>query len=184
MFAYCLNNPVIYFDTLGYVPTSTIDIDGDGDDECYVYEYTKTIVTCYRCILYVKTEVTGRVYIYTDVDTDFFEDASNWPSGFNSETDLLVGDFTNQDNPTMYAYQAQKVNSYYRENILDCMLQYDEDFNTGWNRTKDSLMTEWRAHMLLGGKLGVKRSQNVEFDKNEEGKGYKYYFKKAWDSIF
>ena len=45
-------------------------------------------------------------------------------------------------------------------------------------------MTEWKAHMLLGGKLGVKRSQNVDFDNKEEGKGYGYFVKKAINTIF
>ena len=177
MFAYCLNNPAMYSDALGHAPTSTIDIDGDGEDECHVYEYTKTIIKYYRCILTVTTDVSGSVYIYTGVDTSFFEDSSNWPEGFDPETDLLVGDFTNQDNPCMYAYQAQKVNSRYRENILDCLLQYDTDFNTDWDRTKKSLMTEWKGHHSF--QLFSKSAQNIDFDNAEEGKSYWYYTKKA-----
>ena len=182
MFSYCLNNAVIYKDVFGYTPTSTIDIDGDGEDECYVYEYNCIIVQCHGDMMW-SDEVVGRVYIFTGVSTSYFEDSNNLPSGFNSKTDLLVGDFTNQANPCMYAYQAQKVNSYFRGYILDCMLQYDKDFNTAWNRTKDSLLKEWKAHMLFWGDLGVKRAQNVDFDNNEEGKGYKHFFLKAVDAL-
>ena len=182
MFAYCRNSPVLFKDQLGSEPTSSIDINGDGEDDCFVYEYTQTIIECYGDLSLTR-EVTGNVYIFTGVPESFFEDESNWPANFNYQNDLLVADYTDSSNPNMYAYQAQKLRIECRPKVINCLLQYDNDFNTSWNRTRKSLTVEWRAHMWFGGKLGVKRAQNIDFDNKEEGKNYKYFFKKAIDAL-
>lgn len=177
MFAYCLNNPINYADQNGYEPKEAVDVDGDGIIDYYVYSYTYTVG-----ILFWKKQYTGYVYIFVGKSTDYFEDPSNHPDGFNSETDLLVGDYTSSDNPNMYAYRADLTRKQNRSSILECLLQYDEDFNTAWNRTLESLLVEWKEHKRYA--FASDRAKNVDFDNAEEGKDAWYYAKKAWDAVF
>ena len=86
----------------------------------------------------------------------------------------------------MYTYQAQKVKKEYRDEIVDIMLKYDDDFDTKWDRTKDSLIIEWEEHhryRLLGGAS----AKNIDFNNGEEGFSRKDYakkaFKRGWDKI-
>jgi hypothetical protein len=101
-----------------------------------------------------------------------------YPDGFNSSTDILILDLTSEENANMYAYQAQKVNSIYRMKIIACLQQYDEDFNTSWNRTDDSLFTEWESHHFFS--PFDKSAQDIEFDNAEEGWTFEDYLKKAY----
>lgn len=177
MFQYCLNNPVMYEDTLGTEPTSSIDTDGDGEDDCYVYEYHFTIII-YHPESFEIINASGFVYIYTG-KTRSDMDGMSYPEGFNPGTDLLVADLTHETNPTMYAYQAQKVSGSLHKLIAECLIQYDTDFDTSWQRTSSSLVTEWKAHNIFA--PFDSSAQNVDFDNAEEGKKTGYYFKKAFD---
>ena len=103
------------------------------------------------------------------------------PEGFNSQTDVLVADWTNSENPTMYMHQAQKVNSKNREDIINCMQEYAQDYATGWNRTNKSLLTEWKEHNRYA--FASPRAQNIDFDNAEEGMGFWYFLRKAVRSV-
>ena len=105
----------------------------------------------------------------------------------------MVGDLTNQSDTdqkliNMYAYQAQRLKASYRREVLQCMLEYDEDFDTPWERSMDSLLEEWEDHMILGGNLmfgliSFDRSANIDFDNAEEGKDFWYFAQKAFNAI-
>ena len=137
----------------------------------YTYKYTSGIFLW-------KKENTGYVYFYRNIDRDYFDsDSFTYPDGFNEKTDLLIADLTNQQNPNLMAYQAQKVKSKYRDDIIDIMLQYDKDYDTNWERTKKSLQDEWKAHKAYA--LFAKSAQDVDFDNAEEGKGFWYFTEKA-----
>ena len=176
MFTYCNNSPIMLVDNLGNQPTEAIDTDGDGKPDCYVYEYTYI----YRVKTHYTTttwEVTGSVYIFIgrtkrDVET------MGYPEGFNAQTDMLVLDLTNEKDANMYAYQAQKVSCIYRENIIKCLKQYDKDFNTRWERSESSLLTEWQSHHLFA--PFDKSAQDIDFNNQEEGWGFGDYCKKAF----
>ena len=176
MFAYCNNNPVNFTDRNGCEPDEVVDVDGDGEVDYYVYSYTYT-----TGILFWKKQHTGYLYIYVGKTTDYFEDASNRPNNFNSATDLMVGDYTNSNNPNMYAYRADLTKTQYRESILKCLLEYDNDFDTPWNRSISSLMVEWKEHKRYA--WASDRAKNVDFDNAEEGKGFLYYAKKAINAV-
>ena len=176
MFAYCLNNPANYADRNGYEPEEVVDVDGDGVVDYYVYTYTYT-----DGILFWKKQKTGYVYIFVGESMDFFENQSNYPDNFNKETDLLVGDYTVADNPNMYAYRADLINTRHRSSILKCLLEYDDDFHTAWDRTLDSLLIEWREHKRYA--FASDRAKNVDFDNAEEGKNAWYYAQKAWNAF-
>ena len=177
MFMYCNNNPVLFVDISGQEPTEVIDTDGDGKPDCFVYEYTYTyrVKTQYATVTWT---VTGSVYIYTGRTANDME-TIDYPEGFDSHTDLLVADLTGSSNPTMYAYQAQRVNTTYHANIIKCLQQYDLDFNTPWNRTDASLRAEWTSHNLFA--PIDKSAQDIDFDNAEEGWTIWDYLNKAFE---
>ncbi len=191
MFAYCDNNPIMYADDTGYAihPSTVIvnDVGGghskkDNDDikdveevQVYVYEYTSSS-------WFGLKEVVGQVYIYKNVNAAFFEDEKNLPKNFNPKTDIMIGDFTDIENPNMYAYSAHKLNRKHREKVVDIMLRYDETYNTAWNRTKSSVLLEWKEHHRY--RIGGDSARNIDFDNAEEGKDASYYFEKVIDRIF
>ena len=57
----------------------------------------------------------------------------------------MIGDFTNDDNPNLYAYQAQNIDKKHRKYIINIMQQYDKDFDTAWNKIKNTAaqMVSW-----------------------------------------
>ena len=176
MFAYCNNNPVVLVDTNGREPEEAIDTDGDGEVDCYVYTYTYEVG-----ILWWKNEKTGKVYIYTNTRSEQDFKKMVPPEGFNSDTDLLIADWTDHANPTMYAYQAQHIKEKHRSSIVDIMFEYTEDFSKSWERTKSSVLTEWKEHHRYA--VFSARAQNVDFDVAEEGKGFFYFLKKAVEAV-
>ena len=90
---------------------------------------------------------------------------------------MLIADLTNESNPTMFAYQAHKIDSKHRKQIIKIMQKYDEDFNTNWERTDDSLLIEWKEHHKYS--FFHERAQNIDFDNKEEGRTERYFFMKA-----
>lgn len=77
----------------------------------------------------------------------------------------------------MYAYQAQQTSVVAHGAIIEVMQQYDNDFNTPWERTDRSLHIEWNSHNLFAPFSAS--AQNIDFDNEEEGCGYIYYCWKA-----
>ena len=170
MFAYCLNSPVHLVDSMGNTPTEAVDTDGDGEIDYYRYdyEYSYTVYLPYHNYSYEAT-ASGSVYIFPATPIDYFENEENIPDGFNKYTDLLVADIPGAENITFYAYQAQYISARSYNIIAKILMQYDVDFNRGFNRSMESLVSEWHYHMLFGGYLGISRSANVDFDKNGDG---------------
>ncbi len=179
-FAYANGNPVSFVDPFGL----SVDVRGGEKlsqnvtdnqiiPEIYTYNYSYPS----GC---TTIEDSGRVFFYKNVSSKFFEDENNYPEGYDPQKDLLIGDFTNQNNPTLYAYQAHKINNNAHDEIVDIMLKYDETHNTDWERTKESLLIEWREHNRYS--WASARAQNVDFDNNEEGKGFWYFLEKAIDA--
>ena len=180
-FAYANGNPVSFVDPFGLTAergnwAEAVDRDNNGTIDYYIYEYT------YKSgMLWWKEQKIGKVYIFVNVDAKFFENEENRPEDFNSKTDIMIGDFTDAMNPNMYAYQAHKISKKHREKIIKIMLQYDQDFDTPWNRTEDSLLLEWEEHH----KYRISESaKNIDFDNNEENFTRWDFFKKAWNRFW
>ena len=174
MFAYCNNNPVCLADSWGTDPIYKLDINKDGEDDCFVYYYF------YDNFFGGETGI-GYVYIFIGVDRSYFDDESNWPEGYDSRKDLLVAYIIEgkgeKQNPTLYAYQAQKIDKSHRADIVDLLLLFAEDYEIDWRRTADSLLTEWKEHNRYA--LYSKSAQDIDFDRNDEGLGFFDYLKRA-----
>ncbi len=178
----------MYTDINGDAPIKVADLDNDGVDDYYLYTYTYT-----TGFWFWKKEHTGNVHIYTalvygDAD-DYFADSTNIPEGFNSQSDVMVGYFENRNeedvsksNSNMYVYRADRLNSKYRTSVITCMLQFDNDYDTLWDRSEASLLTEWKEHHRYA--LFSTSAKNVDFDNNEEGKGFWYFLGKAWNRFW
>ena len=177
MFAYCNNNPVYLVDKDGDIPEESVDIDGDGNTDYYVYRYTFT-----KRFLGFPVERTGNVYIYTCFSSGSELANVAKPKDFKSSRDLLTAYYieTDYDNPVIYAQQAQKVKKQYRASIIECFQRFDQDFNTPWDRTNESLLVEWQGHHKY---RIAKSAQNIDFDNREEGKPADYYDQKAFNRI-
>ncbi len=172
MYAYCNNNPILFRDGDGCEPEKAVDEDGDGVIDYYIYSYTNT-----TWIFFWEKTYVGYVYIYVGKTRDFFDTPDNYPDGFQQGTDIVIGDFTNYDNPNMYAHQAHLVSSENRAAIIEVMLQYDKDMDTPWERTRSSLELEWRKHDEYS-PFSID-AKNIDFDNGEEGKTGWYYDQKA-----
>ena len=184
IFAYCLNSPVQLKDASGLVPTESVDIDGDGEVDYYRYDYT------YSYLLwiddqFVEQTVSGSVYYFSDIGGPENLDDEDYPEGFNSRYDLMVGYYLDSDdegdNPVMYAYQAHHTAQEAMLPIIKVMQQCDSDFETPWDRTTYSLYVEWDAHRHMA---IHPRAQNVDFDNREEGKNHFYFYGKAIKAVF
>ena len=82
----------------------------------------------------------------------------------------------------LYAYRADKLKKKYRSAVVDVLFEYDDDFGTPWNRTKESVLSEWKSHKAFA--FASETAQNVDFDNKEEGKGFVYYCIKAIKAVF
>ena len=180
MFAYCLNNPVMLEDHGGTEPTECIDTDGDGEADCYVYSYTYI-----DTFLWWSEIKTGYVYIYTGYSSGSEFENHPVPTDFNSTSDLAVAYFVStdsdgKDNPVLYAYHAHKIKKSLRGSVIECFQMFDKDFSTPWERTDESLLTEWEGHHKY--RL-ADSARNIDFDNSEEGKPIGYYDQKAQSRI-
>ena len=188
MFAYCLNNPVCLSDSLGTAPTEAVDVDGDGEIDYYRYEYTYSYVINIDGIE-IELIYTGNVYYFPNIKSTKDLNPSVYPADFNRKSDIMVGYYVkhNDDgslNPVIYAYQTQHSHIQAYDGAIACMLQIDEDFNLGVNRSNGSMKTEWLSHMVWGGKFGVNRTANIDFDHDAEGLVFKDYWNMMWSEIW
>ena len=84
--------------------------------------------------------------------------------------------------PSLFAYQAHKLKKKYRDEVVDIMLMYDEDFKTPWSRDdKADLLSEWKNHHKY---CFHKRAQDIDFDNDEANKNSLYFFLKAIKGVF
>ena len=171
-FAYCLGNPVNRVDAGGAasdtITSEGIDSDGDGDIDYHIYTYT-------HIHAFFNSATTIRAFIFTSSDYIV-------PADFDKRTDIIIVDVQNdEDNPTLIAMQAHKLRKRNRKFVVEIMLRYCEDMDIEWERTRDSLMIEWDAHMKY---WPIPSAINVDFDKNEEGFTYEDYDAKAMSRLW
>ena len=183
MFTYCYNNPIIYHDSCGTEPVETIDIYGNGSAYCYVYEYSYSgnMSGILGTSSNVQVSESGKLYIYKGVTQDYFEDTSNKPDGFRAGIDFMVGDYISQADPNIQVRDSYRCTMKSQmKAITSILLEYAE--GTEWERTQESLITEWREHNRYA--WSSARAKHVDFNNAEEGKGFGYFLWKAVRAVF
>ena len=181
MFAYCENRVNSRIDRQGTDPIDMIDVDNDGVTDCFVYEYS----CCYQVDYdsntgYATLEViSGRLFFY--VNDIYYQSACNGagiPDDFVEGRDFLIGDYTDGENPNIQIHNSSMCTSRYQMTaIVEVLLEYGKNYAPKWNRTQDSLVTEWVEHNRYA--PFSDSAKHVDFDNNEEGKGTWDYFWKA-----
>ena len=190
MYAYCSNNPVMGVDETGCkaVFYQVALKEGSGvlksfECEVYEYKYYPSVTIIYPFLGFRTYEMnpqeSGRIFIFNGKsENDFKKGNYDVPEDFDWNKDILVGDLTDIENPNMHVYQAQNIPRDAWDAVIDVLLEHDRIYCTAWNRTKDSLVTEWKWHMNFQ-KFSTS-AQNVDFDNYEEGKNGEYYVWKAF----
>ncbi|MDD6817572.1 MAG: hypothetical protein PUD88_03240 [Prevotellaceae bacterium] len=78
----------------------------------------------------------------------------------------------------MKLYDADKLTEQgIRKAILTCMLSYDADHDTPWDRELDELAVEWGGHALFF--WADQSARDIDFDNAEANKSHFYFVKKA-----
>lgn len=85
-----------------------------------------------------------------------------------NEGDILVIDKRLSDDPDMKildSYRITDVNDI--KDILNCLIEYESENPTLWDRTLTSMVTEWKAHNFLY-RINYQRCRTTDVDLNNE----------------
>lgn len=97
--------------------------------------------------------IGGRMYIRSLIDNV-------------SDGDILVIDRRLADDPNMTILDSYRItNKDDIKDILNCLLAYENEFPTNWDRTFTSMVTEWEAHNFLY-RLHYQRYRTDDVDLN------------------
>lgn len=140
LYSYCVNDPIVRTDYFGmYYSVGTSLDDERGYDHRYALQWQKRVINKRRNQhLFAGRYSKGDVYIITRPEQLF--DAL--------PGDVFVADLRDQEDSNMRIQNSYLITDWEdRVRIIDILLDYDKNNDPGrWNRTKESLRTEWRAH--------------------------------------
>lgn len=89
----------------------------------------------------------------------------------NDDTeDIYVVDGRDNKNPNMRICNSYEIRSINRMNkILEILLNYEREYPTDWDRTKDAMLREWITHnVLYDFSFQTNRTKEVDLDNNDE----------------
>lgn len=112
----------------------------------------------------------GQVYIG---NKEFLDNLDNI-----NETDILVEDQRNSNNPSMKIRNSYLItDSNTRNEILNILLNYEKQDPSDWDRTIETMDLEWEAHNVLY-YLNYKKDHTTDVDlDNEDEKKYEKLLK-------
>lgn len=86
------------------------------------------------------------------------------------ENDYVVIDNTHFKDACLQVRNSYRADNYYlRSCIIDVLLQYDNEKNTPWQRTKESMESEWYVHNLsYAAQYKTERAKHVDFNNADE----------------
>ena len=141
--------------------------------------------------LFVSLSINEKVEYHPDYEILTDSDAyAKYPDGYvyigdadylNSikcqPNDVLVLDERNEKNNIKVIDSYKIKNRFYRDDIINIILEYEKEYPSNWDRTVETMRDEWFVHNMLYG-LGIRRSSttDVDFENNEE-KVYKILYK-------
>jgi hypothetical protein len=82
--------------------------------------------------------------------------------------DIIALDERDAEDPNIRVYNSYRIfNGDIREEIIEALLMYEEEYPTKWDRTKNSLLREWTAHNY-GYRLGYQHDSTTDVDFNND----------------
>ena len=86
------------------------------------------------------------------------------------EEDILVLDERNNNDPNMCVFSSYLIDDKnVRNEILEILLEYEQEYPSNWDRTIDSMRIEWFMHNLLYFfNYETKRTTDVDLNNNNE----------------
>ena len=105
---------------------------------------------------------SGTIYIG---DEEYLETITNL-----NANDVKVLDRREDPDPNLKIYDSYKIkNDEIREEIIDALLLYEEEFDTDWDRSKTSLEREWTIHnYCYDYGYETKRTKDVDLNNEDE----------------
>lgn len=83
-----------------------------------------------------------------------------------NNNDVLVLDRRDDKDPNLKIFNSYRFDDYLiRDEIISCLLYYEELFPTKWNRSKNSLKREWLVHNMMH-YIGYSRDRTTDVDLN------------------
>ena len=121
------------------------------------------------------------------VSESFIKDHKNRPEGFNSGTDYMARysvDFSSgeRNDNIQIADSDQCRFTLKMRAIAKAMKAFGADYAPKWNRTEDSIVTEWTCHNIYA--WASDSAKHTDFDNFEENKGFFYFAWKALTRVF
>lgn len=105
-----------------------------------------------------KIYISNESYIYNIIDND--------------SDGIYIIDSRNANNPDMKICNSYKIRSKELKNeIIDLLLKYEEDYPSKWDRTKESMYNEWVIHNICYWfSLKKESTKAVDLDNEDEDK--------------
>lgn len=140
------------------------------------------LLSTYLCFLFIPKSNTLKYikntnYIYNSVEPFSYCDNGNIyivndyiiDHIYNKNTnDIYVIDQRNNMDPNMQIINSYKVTSRKQMiEILKVLNEYEKDYPSRWNRTKNSMLNEWFIHNICH-QLGIKTINSESVDLNNE----------------
>ena len=103
---------------------------------------------------------TGKVYIG---DEDFLNNVKH------NQNDILVLD-EREENENIKILDSYKIDDKDMRNIILCVIEeYEQQYPTRWERSIESMRTEWEAHNTFYNlNYRISSTKDVDFENNEE----------------
>ncbi|MBQ7876637.1 MAG: hypothetical protein IJ316_05030 [Clostridia bacterium] len=137
------------------------DYTHDGVISQYDYAYTNP----------EGKEIKGMVY-FLDLPNEFsFAEAEEVADRQSiGENDYVVIDYTHLKDARLQVRNSYRADNYYvRDCIIDVLLQYDNENNTPWQRTKETMEIEWYVHNLsYAAGYKTERAKHVDLNNEDE----------------
>lgn len=102
------------------------------------------------------------IYIVKDIAAIQYIDAS--------DNNVIIIDGRNNENPDMQVIDSNKIESKDEmEGILEILLHYEEEYPSKWNRSNNSMKSEWRIHNTISNlDLLHNHTDSVDLDNEDE----------------
>ncbi len=182
MFAYCGNNPVIYFDMTGtrYCAAGALNEENIYDRFYSCYWQRQVVLEKYNPAPIGRTDL-GNVYLVESED----EIKTEFPG------DIVIIDYRNDNDYNLSRVQIRNSvlvkDKHIQRQVLSLLNQYELSYPSKWERNTDieDMLIEWVAHNHIFVARRNVRCQHVDIDNKDKGVSYWDYWGRAiYETVF